>query len=126
MIWRSHHRWVAVSMVLLVAGASAVAWFDGPWPRATHNAAQLPPAAEQPIDFQRDIWPILEESCVRCHGPQKQKGGLRLDHQEAALAGGESGKAIVLGNSAASPLIHRVASLDDTERMPQVGAPLTN
>ena len=39
--------------------------------------------------FRSGVWPILENSCVRCHGAEKQKGDLRLDSREAALKGGK-------------------------------------
>ena len=35
--------------------------------------------------FQSEVWPLLEHSCVNCHGPEKQKHNLRLDSREAAL-----------------------------------------
>ena len=45
---------------------------------------------ENKIDFARDIQPILQKSCVECHGPEKPKAKLRLDSREAALKGGKS------------------------------------
>ena len=54
------------------------------------DASQLPPPSSAPIDFARDIQPILEASCLRCHGAVKPKGGLRLDTRDAALRGGAS------------------------------------
>ncbi len=54
--------------------------------------------AEQNLDFNRDIRPILSENCFVCHGPdaQHQEAGLRLDQRQAALSLLESGaKAIV-------------------------------
>ena len=58
-------------------------------------------AAKQPtaIAFARDVWPILDARCIGCHGPQKQKGGVRLDKRESAMEGGDSGKIIVPGNA---------------------------
>lgn len=41
--------------------------------------AKLPPAVEGKIDFDRDVKPVRAAKCVKCHGPAKQKGGLRLD-----------------------------------------------
>lgn len=88
------------------------------------DVSQLPPASSAPVDFTRDIQPLLEQSCLRCHGPEKPKGGLRLDSREAALKGGSSGASIVLSNSAASPIIHAVARLkgmDEDRWMPPEG-----
>jgi mono/diheme cytochrome c family protein len=84
-----------------------------------------PQTAESGPDFARQILPILEQRCFECHGPKKAKAGLRLDAKEAALAGGDSGKVIVPGQSARSPLIQRVTSADEDERMPPKGERLT-
>jgi mono/diheme cytochrome c family protein len=76
-------------------------------------------------DFGRDVQPIFVKVCLSCHGPDKQKGGLRLDGRAAAMTGGDSGPVIVPGKAADSPLIRRVSSADPTERMPPKGEPLT-
>ena len=73
-------------------------------------AGELPPVAAS-YDFAKDIKPLLEASCLGCHGPGKQKGSFRVDSREAILKGGDEGKAIVEQNSAKSPLIHYVARL---------------
>src|SRR5262245_26739179 len=65
-----------------------------------------------PVDFAREVWPLLEARCHRCHGPDEQKGGLRLDERRAALEGGRSGKVIVPGRSAESRLFKLVAGED--------------
>ena len=75
----------------------------GPIPAA--RAAQLRPT---PVDFIHQVQPILKESCYSCHGPEKSKGGLRLDVKARALKGGDSGPAIVAGNSSQSTLIARI------------------
>ena len=51
---------------------------------------QLPEPAKVVIDFDRDIRPILETSCWRCHGPPKPKSHFRLDNRESALKGGDN------------------------------------
>ena len=51
------------------------------------------------IDFARDVQPVLAQSCVSCHGPKSQLGGLRLDAKTTAMAGGQSGKVIVAGKA---------------------------
>src|SRR5436190_5176925 len=92
------------------------------------NAAELPPPAETKVDFARDIKPLFDRSCIQCHGPEKAKSGFRLDNREAALRGGDNGKAILPGDSANSPLVLVVAGLHpDIERMPPKGKgdPLT-
>jgi len=42
--------------------------------------------------FEKRVRPLLVEHCVRCHGPEKQKGGLRLDSAEALMPGGRAGR----------------------------------
>ena len=78
-----------------------------------------------PTDFQQDVRPILEQHCFRCHGAEKQQGGLRLDVKQRALAGGDSGPAIVVGRSGESELFRRISSTDPDERMPPEGAKLS-
>ena len=69
--------------------------------------------------FVREIQPILATYCVKCHGPEKQKGGLRLDQKAAAFKGGDSGEpSIVPEQSAQSRMIQLVTSTDAAERMP--------
>ena len=85
------------------------------------DISKLPPASTVKIDFTRDIKPLLETSCLRCHGPEKSKSGFRLDNRAAALKGGEKGVDIIAGNSAKSPLLHYVAHLVDDMEMPPVG-----
>ena len=93
---------------------------------AALDLAKLPPAATRPVDFARDIRPILDRSCASCHGAEKQKGSYRLDTRAAALQGGENySPAIKPGDSAASPLIHLVAHLVPDMKMPAKGDPLT-
>ncbi len=90
------------------------------------TAAELPPAATDPVDFARDVQPLLQQRCLGCHNGEKQRGGLRLDRSSAALKGGESlGPAIVPGKSEASPLIRAVAGLEDGYLMPPEGPALT-
>ncbi len=90
------------------------------------SAAELPPAATNPVDFERDIQPLLQQRCLGCHNGDKQRGGLRLDRASAVLKGGESlGPAIIPGKSETSPLIHVVAGLEDGFKMPPEGPALT-
>ena len=97
------------------SGASAV---------TTNAGAMKITAAES--EYYKSIQPVLAAKCVKCHGPEKQKGGLRLDGKLAAFKGGDSGEpAIVPGHSTESRLLQLVTSQDDNERMPPEGEPLT-
>src|SRR5215203_6634675 len=78
-------------------------------------------SAEQPIDFNREIRPILSNKCYACHGPDdgKREAGLRLDDAKIATSKLESGNiAIVPRKPEASELIRRVTSSDEDQRMP--------
>src|SRR6476660_3560640 len=62
-----------------------------------------PATAQAPVDFARDVQPIFIKRCYECHGPDKQKNDLRLDHKQDAFRGGKSGKPLVVpGQSSAS------------------------
>jgi hypothetical protein len=82
------------------------------------------PAMGAEVDYLRDIKPILKARCYTCHGSRKQESNLRLDTAAAIRAGGDSGAAIVPNNDAASLLLERVASSDESDRMPPEGEPL--
>ena len=84
----------------------------------------LLPVFSQTIDFVRDVEPILAKSCHSCHGEKAQQAGLRLDTKTLALAGGQSGQAILPGQATESSLYQRVAGLGEQARMPMGGKPL--
>ena len=79
------------------------------------------------VDFARDIKPIFESICWRCHGTERPKSHFRLDNRESALKGGDNGVDIHPGDSAKSPLIHYIARLVPDLEMPPPGKgePLT-
>jgi mono/diheme cytochrome c family protein len=89
-------------------------------------AAELPPAVSRPVDFVKDIQPIFEANCVKCHGPEKQKSGYRLDARAIAMKGGDNhAPNIIPGKSADSPLVQFVGGLDADMKMPPKGERLT-
>ncbi len=80
-------------------------------------------AADPPLQFNRDIRPILSENCSKCHGPDEKarKGKLRLDTQEGALALRDGKAAIVPGRNKQSELVRRITLKDsDDDHMPPV------
>jgi mono/diheme cytochrome c family protein len=91
------------------------------------DVSQLPPAATNHVDFSRDIQPIFERSCIRCHGAERPKSRFRLVTRDSAMAGGENGVDIVPFESAKSPLVLYSARLVDDMEMPppEKGEPLT-
>ena len=89
------------------------------WLLSTCLAYAQSPAASTPVDFERQIQPILAEHCIDCHGPDEHESALRLDSMLAALRGGDSGeKVITPGASGRSHLIERVTSDSKQLRMP--------
>ena len=89
------------------------------------DLSKLPPSAATAVDYVKDIQPLLSDHCVKCHGPEKQKGGLRLDNKASAFQGGDDGKVLVAGKSAESRLIHLIAGLEPDTVMPPKGEPLS-
>jgi hypothetical protein len=78
-------------------------------------------ASAAPVDFNRDILPILSNNCFKCHGPDdhERKAKLRLDTHAGVLGSGKSGAiAVVPGQSAQSELILRITSTIEDEAMP--------
>jgi mono/diheme cytochrome c family protein len=76
-------------------------------------------ATAAPVDFVREVRPILEQHCYECHGPEKQKNEYRLDIRQVALTGGEHhAPNIVPGKAAESPLIRFVSGADPDLQMP--------
>jgi ankyrin repeat protein len=120
-----HHRdsWIS---------AAATSWAVLALTRAlpVGHAADQPPAALQSpsapklksrprIDFAEQIKPLLERSCVACHGGEKPRGLFRVDTRDGLLKGGASGEAaLVPGHSQQSPLIDYVSG-----RMPELEMP---
>jgi hypothetical protein len=94
-------------------------------PAANEEIGQLPPPAARPIDFAQDVKPILQVSCVRCHARGRDRGGFSLETRERLLAGGDSGEAVVPGDSARSRMIALVSGLEPKVVMPQKGSRLT-
>ena len=106
---------IAVTGILLVYAAVA-------------SRAQVPaktqPQNSDPVSpklaefFESKIRPVLADRCFKCHGPDKQKGGLRLDSRGAIVRGGTSGPAIVLGKPGESLLIEALQQQGELKMPP--------
>src|SRR5262245_40406063 len=79
--------------------------------------------AAGPLDYARDVKPVLAERCISCHGPLRQRSDLRLDTAVLVRKGGRGGPAVVPGKSSKSPLLQRVRASEESERMPPEGSP---
>jgi hypothetical protein len=90
-------------------------------PATEIDLSKMPPPATVSVDFRKDIQPILEASCFKCHGPEteKPKGKLRVDTLQAVLKGGENAPDVVPGDLKKSTLLHQVAQIvDEDDWMP--------
>src|SRR5438445_582293 len=104
---------IALGVAVTFAGAATSRWHIGRQPVA------------QRVDFNRDIRPILNKSCIPCHGGVKQVANVSFIYRDEALGKGKSGRpTVVPGRPNASELITRVVSSDPDIRMPQHGPPL--
>jgi hypothetical protein len=123
---------VSASIMCAVCVLSMSIWYPpSPEPETPakdrHNSSLT---LQAPIEYKRDILPILAAKCFSCHGPDPstRKAGLRLDQRDAALKMSRSGETpIVPGKPEASELMRRIFAADDRERMPpsKTGKPLT-
>jgi mono/diheme cytochrome c family protein len=109
--------------VLGVAAAAAALTLGGLMTRpSAARAADAAPTAEQVKFFEEKIRPILAESCVGCHGPDKQKGGLRMDTRAGLIAGGKEDdkvtKVVEPGNPEKSMIIEAVEYKNEDIQMP--------
>jgi mono/diheme cytochrome c family protein/cytochrome c553 len=84
---------------------------------ASRTEAKSNPAEEE--FFEAKVRPVLANHCLECHGPDKQKGGLRLDGRDAMLRGGEAGQVVVPGKPEASPLIEAIRYQGDVQMPPK-------
>ncbi len=96
------------------------------------DAPPAPAAAANPFanadqtTFAKLIAPVFNDRCVDCHGPDKQKGDLRLDTPEEIRKGGKSGPLLVAGVPEESLLYELIALPEsDPDIMPSKGKPLT-
>lgn len=106
--------WLRVSIALLaiawsirVAGAVSFA----------HATAASPPSV--PSDhFEKKVRPLLVSHCLKCHGPKKAKGGLRLDSAAHLASGGDTGAVVLAGKPEQSLLIEAVRQTGDLKMPP--------
>ena len=117
------------SLLALAAGAAAGKWTAPPeraspaaGDAASNSSTRASTTRATPIDFNRDVRPILSDRCFGCHGPDADRGrraGLRLDTEEGSRTELASGaRAIVPGDLDASEAVRRMLSDDPDEVMP--------
>ncbi len=102
---------VAISATLALGLLTAAAEDD-----KKLDASKLPPAATATgVTYDKDIKPILEKNCVKCHHGDKARGKLHLDTLEGAIKGGKEGPDIIAGKSGESPLVYSIAHVGDED-----------
>ena len=84
-------------------------------------AVELPPPANRAVDFVKDIKPLIEASCIKCHAKGKDSGGFSLETRGTFLKGGDTGPAVELGHGTKSLMVELVAGADPDNVMPQRG-----
>jgi mono/diheme cytochrome c family protein len=114
-----YRRWTAPLAVLAGAGALAgltMALVAAEKKKVEIDLSKLPPAAQQEgVTYAKEIRPIFEAHCFKCHGPKKHKSKLRLDSLASALKGGDDGPDIVPHQSTKSPLLINIAQIGDSD-----------
>src|SRR5690242_19048693 len=100
-------------MMLGIAATAGLSWAAEP------DLSKLPPVADKKdVTYDKDIRPIFQSACFRCHGDQgRPRGGLRLDSREAVLKGGDD-KIVNPGDSKDSLLVLAASRIDDEAAMP--------
>jgi len=85
------------------------------------DMTKVPPASTRTdVTFDKDIKPMFEKTCFKCHGAEKQKGKLRVDSLAAIKKGGENGEVFIVGKSGTSSLVHSISGAVE-EIMPPDG-----
>jgi WD40 repeat protein len=114
---------------LRLAAACALCWLSIPLASAAADEGPIPIAEVQrdaPVDFQKEILPLLTKSCLACHNAQTAESALVLETPQTILKGGDSGPAVVAGKSGESLLLIAASHADEPMMPPadnEVGAP---
>jgi len=120
--WATHALLLTLprrSYGLLPNAAQLISSYTPPAPPAPDLAAVNANPRPGGVSFARDIQPLLERSCLDCHGTEKPRGGFSLSSRAAVLKGGKTGDpAIVPGRSDASHLLRYVADQVEDLEMP--------
>src|SRR3954465_15734869 len=110
-------RFVLVAVVACLAACAGI----------PATAKDAPTTRPDSVSFTRDVAPVLLRRCQGCHGPDKAKGGYRLDSFAVLTKPGDSGDAPLRpGKPDRSNLFHLITTTDADDRMPKKADPLTD
>ena len=93
---------------------------DTPTPQPTETSAATEPSASS-VSFARDVTPILESRCLKCHGGEQTKEGLDMKTYDNLMVGSDGGPVITPGNADESLLVQQLLE----GKMPKRGPKLT-
>lgn len=122
-------RWVSLGIIILItitghlggslthgSGYLTEGWHSGDQKEIIFKSI---PNIQEAALYADVVQPLLQARCYGCHGPNKQKGKLRLDQQEFILKGGKDGKIIEPGKADESKMIERMLlPMTDEDHMP--------
>lgn len=74
---------------------------------------------EEPVDFAKEIAPLLKQNCLACHHAKESEGGLNLETHESILAGGDNGPSVVAADVATSLLMTRATGAEEPLMPPE-------
>lgn len=110
---------LGICIVMAAAGISAqdddMAWAEDV------DLSRIPEAVDRPVDFTTEVWPLLENHCLSCHGEKKPKSGFQIISRDLALESGDYGGNFVEGDGLQSPFLHFAAHAVEDMEMPPVG-----
>jgi mono/diheme cytochrome c family protein len=115
---RHRHRAIRRSWVIGLLSIACGGIAAGAQPPSPHPVV--------PVDYARQVKPLLTRHCVACHGAARTRAGLRLDTAAAAIKGGKGGPVIQPGQGEESPLIRALLGEGSGERMPLNRPPLND
>ena len=102
--WKTHAGWVVIAIVTI--GLIGFGWAAhlSVQPIPTPNDSATVPGVPA-IDYWKDIYPVFERSCLRCHGPERASAGFRIDRRESLIGPDPTDRWVSPGDVAHSPLL---------------------
>lgn len=120
------HKFISFIFVQIVLGIdnSVFALPQAHFVAVTDSAISSDQPAGDRIDFRQQIYPLLDQHCLKCHNASRADGDLRLDNEPAARLGGHTGSPLFAESADQSEFYRRIVSTEPGYRMPKRGEPL--